>query len=354
MVTVPPAPLLPRGPAMPGLRYRTFQGEEDLPAIVELLRAADEANGEEMVASIERIRNLYRNMATVDPRQDVLLAFVGDLLVGNSWIEWADTAYGERHFNSLGAVHPAWRRRGIGAAMMARNEQRLQEIAAAQAFEAVPVLTTWAQDLDVGAHALAQQRSYRKVRTFHHMVRPSLDALLLPPMPDGLVIRPLTAANVPAYWAAMSEAFRDHFGAFDTSEAAYRAWIGSPLWDIELQVVAFDGDEVAGGIHAAIDPLENELHGYLRGWAEPIFTRRPWRRRGLASALLGRTLSLLRERGMTSAQLHVDSQNDHRALTLYQRHGFAVHASSAEWHRPLPLSGDGTFTATRAGSPEAP
>jgi mycothiol synthase len=328
-------PLLPLPPDIAGLWFRTYRDETDLPAIVEVLRAADEANGETMVVSIDRVRNHYRNMSRIDPREDVLLGFVGDRLVANSFIEWADTAYGERHFNSLGAVHPDWRRLGIGAAMAERNETRLREVAASLSFEQTPVLTTWMQDGDVGGSALARARGYRKVRVFHHMVRPHLREITVPPLPDGLEVRPLTTDMLPRYWDAMCEAFRDHFGAWDASEQAFRSWVESPLFDLELQVVAFDGDEIAGGIHGAIDPVENQERGYLRGWSEPIFTRRPWRRRGLAQALLGRTLTLLRDRGMTSAQLHVDAENSSDALRLYQRHAFRVESSSSEWHKPL-------------------
>ena len=330
--------LLPIAPAVDGLHFRTYGGEEDLPAIVELLRAADSANGEEMVASVDRLRVHYRNMARIDPREDVVLAFVSRQLVGHSSVEWADTSYGERHFDSSGAVHPAWRRRGIGAAMMERNEARLRRIAADLSFEQAPLLTTWFQDGDAGARELARQRGYHHVRVYHHMVRPAMDAIEVPPMPEGLEIRPLTADRLHDYWNAISESFRDHFGSWDESESAYRAWVNSPHFDLSLQVVAFDGPEIAGGIHAAIDPVENEEHDYLRGWTEPIFTRRPWRRRGLASALLGCTLERLRERGMTSAQLHVDSANSNQALSQYERHGFAVHSSSSEWHKSLELS----------------
>ena len=328
-------PLLPVPPPIPGLTFRTFQGEPDLPAIVDLLRAADEANGEEMVASIDRVRNHYRNMTRIDPREDVVLAFVGDALVANSFIEWADTSYGERHFNSLGAVHPRWRRKGIGGAMMDRNERRLRQIAAGLRFDARPMFTTWMQDGDAGAIELARRRGYRHVRVYHHMVRHDLRDIDVPPLPSGLVVRPLRRSELPAYWAGLCEAFRDHFGSWDESDAAYRSWIEGPLFDLDLQLVAFDGDVIAGGIHAAIDPVENAARGYRRGWTEPIFTRRPWRRRGLASALLGRTLLALRERGMTSAQLHVDAENANQALSLYGRHGFSVRSSSSEWHKPL-------------------
>lgn len=328
-------PQQPLVPTIPGLWFRTYRDESDLPAIVALLRAADEANGETMVASIDRVRNHYRHLTRVDPREDVLLGFVGDRLVANSSIEWADTADGERHFNSLGSIHPDWRRRGIGGAMAARNEQRLREIAAGLDFEETPLLTTWMQDGDRGGIALARARGYERVRVYHHMVRPDLDDIETPPLPEGLTVEPLTPDRLPDYWAAIGEAFRDHFGSWDGSEAAYRAWVDGPDFDLGLQVVAFDGREIAGGIHGAIDPIENREHRYRRGWAEPIFTRRPWRRRGLASALMGRTLTLLRDRGMTSAQLHVDTENADQAVSLYERHRFHVHSSSSEWHKPL-------------------
>ena len=334
-MSIAPAPTLPLAVPIPGLWFRTYRDESDLPAIVAVTRAADEANGEEMVASIDRVRNHYRNMTRIDPRADVVLAFVGDRLVAHSFIEWADTSYGERHFNSLGAVHPEWRGRGIGGAMMERNESRLRTIAAGLTFEQTALLTTWFQDGDTGAAVLARARAYARVRVFHHMVRPDMEAIEIPPLPAGLEIRPLTRDLLPAYWAAVCEAFRDHFGSWDESDSAYRSWVGGPNFDLGLQVVAFDGDEIAGGIHAAIDRVENRERGYLRGWSEPIFTRRQWRRRGLASALLGRTLALLRDRDMTSAQLHVDAENSNQALSLYERHRFRVHSSSSEWHKPL-------------------
>ena len=329
---------LPVPPArLPGLTFRTFRGDADLPALVALIRAADEANGEEMVVSLDRLRVRYANMTRVDPLRDVVLGFVGETLVAHSLIEWADTAYGERHFNSLGDVHPDWRRRGIGTAMARRNEARLVELAARQVSNATPVLTTWFQDGDVGAAALARARGYQRVRVYHHMLRPTLDDVDVPALPDGLEVRPLGRSELPAYWAAMCEAFRDHFGAWDDSASAYRSWVESPLFDLELQIVAFDGAQIAGGIHAAIDPVENREHGYQRGWTEPIFTRRPWRRRGLASALLGRALVALRDHGMQGAQLHVDAENPHAAMSLYERHRFNATRSSSEWHKPLDL-----------------
>jgi ribosomal protein S18 acetylase RimI-like enzyme len=133
----------------------------------------------------------------------------------------------------------------------------------------------------------------------------------------------------------MTEAFRDHFGGHDDSAQAFKRFADDPDLDLSLAAVAFEGDQIAGGVLGYIVPEENEAQGYLRGWADPVFTRRRWRRRGLAFALLGRTLAKLEERGMTSAQLDVDSENANQAQGLYERHGFVVDRSASEWHKPL-------------------
>jgi ribosomal protein S18 acetylase RimI-like enzyme len=148
----------------------------------------------------------------------------------------------------------------------------------------------------------------------------------------------MTPGLLPRLWDAMTEAFDDAFGGDDTSPAAYRRWSKDPDLDLSLMSIAFDGEEIAGGVIGYVVPEENEVQGYLRGWTDPVFTRRAWRRRGLASALLGRTLVLLRDRGMTSAQLGVDSGNAYQAFDLYERHGFRKVRAVSEWHRPLEVT----------------
>jgi ribosomal protein S18 acetylase RimI-like enzyme len=70
---------------------------------------------------------------------------------------------------------------------------------------------------------------------------------------------------------------------------------------------------------------------------DSVFVRRPWRRRGLAAALVGRSLALLRDRGMTSAWLGVDADNPTGALGVYERAGFEVHLRSSAYHKPMEI-----------------
>ena len=44
------------------------------------------------------------------------------------------------------------------------------------------------------------------------------------------------------------EAFRDHWGPHDESEASFRRWLSEPTFDPSLYVVAWDGDEIAGAV----------------------------------------------------------------------------------------------------------
>ncbi|MFO7531378.1 MAG: GNAT family N-acetyltransferase [Candidatus Limnocylindrales bacterium] len=330
-------PMLPETPSVPGLSFRTYQGEEDIPAIAELLRASYAASGDTTGVSEDELHNETRHSPHADPREDMILGFIGGRLVARSWIDWADTPDDSaRYYQSWGDIHPDYRRRGIGTAMWQRNIERLRQIAGGQTFAGERLLTVpWLREGDVGAAVLAERFGYRRVRIYHHMTRPTLDDIEVPPLPDGLEVRPVDEALLPAVWAAMTEAFRDHFGAFDAGPESYRIWAESPMLDPALLVIAFDGDEIAAGVHGEIDPDENAAQGYRRGWTDPIYTRRRWRRRGLASALIGRALVLLRERGMTSAQLDVDTENANRALSLYERHGFVSDRSASEWHRRM-------------------
>lgn len=329
-------PLLPAALPIPGLRFRPYADEQDIPAMIELYRAVNKDFGVPEVWSVEQERNELANTTHIEPTQDYIHAFVDDRLVATSRMEWADTTDGQRLYHSRGWVHPEWRRRGIGGAMLARNEARLTTLATAHEHTRTPALMTWLEDEDAGGLALFAARGYQKVRVYRHMTRPDMEDIEAGPLPEGLDVRPVTRGMLPSLWDAIMEAFRDHFGGHDSSPAAFRRWSQDPGIDLGLWVVAFDGDDIAGGVLGYIEPEENRVFDYQRGWTDPVFTRRPWRRRGLARALLGRCLLRLKERGMTSAQLDVDSANANDALTLYERHRFEVDRGSSEWHKPLP------------------
>ena len=84
-----------------------------------------------------------------------------------------------------------------------------------------------------------------------------------------------------------------------------------------------------------VDQDYNEEFKHLRGWTDPICVRWPWRRQGLAKALIARSMRLLQVQGMTEAGLGVDAQNHNGALRLYESLGFRMTKKFMTYEKPL-------------------
>jgi mycothiol synthase len=311
----------------------------DLAEFVRIANAANVVDGIDERSSEAGLGNwLLSRRDNYDPARDIVVAEVGGQVVGYGWVDWVQTSDGKREYRTRGHVDPAWRRQGVGSSILAHNEARLLEIATGHPDDLPRVFGAFAPERRVGAVALIRGAGYEPVRYFFDMVRPTLDDIEIPPLPAGMELRSVSDdAGYRRLFAADSEAFMDHWGGFDTSEATYQVWRNEPIFDPTLFVIAWDGDEIAGGVINAIDAEENEALDRQRGILDSVFVRRPWRRRGLAAALVGRSLALLRERGMTSALLGVDADNPTGALGIYERAGFEVHLRSSAHHKPMEI-----------------
>jgi mycothiol synthase len=314
--------------------------DSDLSEFVRIANAANVADGIDERASRAGLTSwLLTPRANYNPADDLAVATVGGEVAGYGWADWVQTTDGKREYRTRGHVDPPWRRQGVGSAILAHNEARLLEIAAEHPDDLPRVYGAFAPDRRVGAVALLLAAEYRPVRYFFDMVRPTLDEIVVPPLPDGMELRPVN--DIDGYrrlFTADSEAFMDHWGGFDSSEATFQQWLGEPTFDPSLFVIAWEGEEIAGAVINSIDAEENEALDRRRGLLESVFVRRPWRRRGLAAALVGRSLALLRERGMSSAWLGVDADNPTGALGVYERAGFEVDRRGSAYHKPMEIS----------------
>ena len=318
------------------LKIRAYQGEQDVHAMAEIVNAelkSDGVPGHESAADmLAWIRNPSDSFTAA---RDLDFAEIEGKVVAFAERNWVDTTDGKREYRVNGAVLPEWQRRGIGQALLRLNEQRVRDLAASHETVNEKVVGSWSNDRQGGRIALLRENGYQPVRWFFEMIRDLSAPIPEVPLPDGIEVRPVTMDSIRQIWKADTEAFKDHWGGFDDSDAHLKAWMDGPNFDPTLWLIAWDGDEIAAGVTNGISPEENEALGTRRGWLHTVFTRRQWRKRGLANALIARSLVLIKERGMDFGVLGVDADNPNGALGLYERNGFKVLERSTAWRKPL-------------------
>jgi len=318
-----------------GVTLRPFAGANDIADIARILNAALADAGLDEFLSDDQMAIEMRPTRVFDPQVDAIVAEADGAIIGFARHEWVDTTDGHREHRVWGDVDLGWRRRGLGTALLGWNIDRARAVAAGHDTDRPRLLGSFTAEGEAGAEALLRAAGFNEARWFFHMVARDLAAVPSWPMPDGVEFRPVTLDLARQIFDADVEAFRDHWGGFDASDEAFRNWLEDPDVDPSLWVVAFAGDEVAGASINAIRAAENAALGVNRGWLESVFVRRPWRRHGLGRAIVGRSLELLRERGLDTGILGVDADNPTGAMGVYTANGFVVDKRLAAWRRPL-------------------
>ena len=322
-----------------GLRLRPYAGEADIPVIVDIANRELEHEGVPFRWNVPDARaHLRHPNDNFDAARDVTIAEVDGVAVGWGDRSWVDTTMDNlREYRHDGAVLPEWRRQGIGTALLANSIELDRKLAGSHQTDRARVLGSWTSDRMTGAQQLLRDFGFEQARWFAEMTRDLSEPIPDIPLPEGLEVRPVATETIRQIWDADVEAFIDHWGGFDSSEASYRRFLDNPNLDPTLWVIAWDGNEVAGGVINAIEAEENKLLGVKRGWLHSVFTRRQWRRRGLAKALIARSLVLIKERGMDTGILGVDADNPNGAFGLYESVGFQVAERSTAWRKPFDL-----------------
>ncbi|HEY8602290.1 MAG TPA: GNAT family N-acetyltransferase [Thermomicrobiales bacterium] len=226
-------------------------------------------------------------------------------------------------------LHPDHYGRGIGTAINRRTEERAAQHLALAPVDARVTLGTYINAPNERAAALLANEGYTLLRHFWRMGITLDEAPAAPRWPAGLTTRPFDPAwDAPAVYAAITESFGDMWGYIPPE---YPYWHGFMIerddFEPALWTVVEDGDQIA----AVACAYRFADHGHLRSLA----VRRPWRRRGLALALLQHTFGLFWARGERSIALGVDAESLTGATRLYQRAGMQIVRQFALWEKEL-------------------
>jgi ribosomal protein S18 acetylase RimI-like enzyme len=109
-------------------------------------------------------------------------------------------------------------------------------------------------------------------------------------------------------------------------------WIeNDPDHDPSLWFLALDGDEIVGMSLCRPKMAEDPGMSYI----DTLGVRRPWRRRGVALALLHHSFGELYRRGKRKVSLDVDTQSLTGATRLYEKAGMHVQRQAVTYEKEL-------------------
>ena len=310
----------------PGMKLRSVQWS-DLEAVTQLIYAACAADGDTVAAvTVEELKHEWETPG-FDLEWDAFLVETRDgQVVG--YEEFFDE-YEHARLRTDGYVHPDFRGRGIGTALLRIVEQRARdEIELAEPDVRIS-LRSGIDNRDPASHELHRNEGYRPLR-YQWRMEIKLDGPPPEPrFPEGIELRPFVKGEHDvAVWQAQNEAFRDHWGSHEvTLEEWKHSRFDDPEFDSTLWPIAWDGDDVAGF----------SLNRYRMGigWIRTLGVRRPWRKRGLGEALLLHSFGEFYRRGMRTIGLGVDAQNPTGATRLYQKVGMVVASEVALYEKEL-------------------
>jgi ribosomal protein S18 acetylase RimI-like enzyme len=325
---------VPGAPPLPGLRFRRLAGPADVAPITRLRLACALADGSTEMPSEADIASSIEHPVFTDPSRDTVLAEVDGALAAMQWTT-ARVIEGISVGGLRGYVHPDWRRRGLGGALLAHGERHARRIVPAEARRLPGAWQADASANETGAVALFRSCGYVPFRFAYDMTRDLAEPVPSLPLPPGIEIRPARPEHYRAIWEAEREAFSGNWGYTPWPEENYQSFLAYSHYDPALWRIAWEGDEVVGMVLSFINVEENAAFRRLRGYTEDIAVRRPWRRKGIASALLADSLRALRDHGLSQAALGVDAENP-RTLAIYEGLGFKTASEWITFRRPWP------------------
>ena len=218
-----------------------------------------------------------------------------------------------------------------GEAVLAAAERRAREMAAAAPSGQSGRLVAGAWSANERLGGIIERAGFRSYR---HSFRMEIDLdaePAEPSLPAGIEVRTFRDGEERAVFDAVDEAFRDAHDHVPGVFEEWRHWLFSrPDFDPTLWWLALDGDAIAGA--SLCQPHETEAD---MGWVQSLAVLRPWRRRGIARALLLTSFHELRRRGFARAGLGVDADSLTGANRLYESAGMRVVRRYDLFEKPL-------------------
>ncbi|MGP9538679.1 GNAT family N-acetyltransferase [Brachybacterium sp. AOP43-C2-M15] len=327
-----------------GITTRSPLTVEDVPALTALLNRIDAADRLDEPAAEPSIRE-WLTMPGLDLERDTLAVRRGEDLVAVALVDVHTSLDrdGRVRCQLMGGVDPSHRRQGLGTALLDWSETRARELVGERhGTDAMAVFrASGGRDPREGAAADAPQaggadirpvlarRGYTRARSWLSMVRELSGEPVAGPSVVGAALRAPTDAEREATRLAHLAAFADHWGSAPVPRERWALWWSSHTSRRELSSIALDAEGTVLAYVIASEDRPGALHIALVG------TRPEARGRGLARAVIARTLRAAAEAGYARAELEVDGESLTGATRLYDALGFVRESVFGTYEKPV-------------------
>lgn len=317
------------------LEIKSWGPQPDYEVVTSLLNQSMSADKVKHRALTAEMENYYSKLPEFSPSEDAFFAMVDGEPIAWVSLQPRLESEGDQIYRHYVALPEASRGMGLRAALINLVEKRAVERAADLPAGQTSWLEASFSSNQGQAIALIKAKGYQPVRYFFFMTRSLAEPIKDQPMPAGFYQRPLTEADYRAIWQANQQAFSEHWGHAETTEQHFQMFLEDPLTNPDLWQIAWHDEQVAGMVLNFLDEQENEEFNRLRGYTEDIAVLKPFRRRGLAKALISKSMKMFKEMGMEETALGVDTDNQTGALELYQSLGYETERKMTVYRKQL-------------------
>lgn len=215
-----------------------------------------------------------------------------------------------------GRVDPEYRNRGIGRELLSWQINRATEILRSADNDLPKFVRADEWDWIEENHRLYLRFGMRPARYFTEMLKELKMIEPIPKIEDVEIVSWDRSLDDQAL-DVINKSFADHWGSTPADADSFKHRLDGHGVRLDQSFLALAGGRVIGVALNSHYPEDEELLGRRDGWVETLGVLKEWRRRGVASALLGASCNAFLDSSFTHSALGVDAANPTDALKLY-------------------------------------
>jgi mycothiol synthase len=308
------------------LTYRPFVTETDFAPLVALLGAVEAADQDGEDVSAATLREQLR-WPGHDPERDRVVALAADAdtsLVGYGALFKTS---GDSIADACVAVHPSWRRKGVGARLLSQLVER------AGLFDAEG-LRCYANALNPAATAFVRAQGFTPVASYTRLGVDDVSSFPPPPELPGFDLRTFDQINDPAiFQQAVNRSYEGLWGHHHLTNEEVALWLPTLAREGILLLFA-DTGAIAGMCRVEINARLTESRGRRTALVDAPGIALGYRDQDLYRPLLLNALSWVIQR--QAERIELESWGDaSTTLDQYRALGFTTMQEATSYQRPI-------------------